>query len=146
MQISGSPPREFTVCRFSLGGAWKLKVKVLLAQLSHVWLYETPWTVAHQAPLSMGFSRQQYWSGLPFPSPWDLPNSGTEPGSLALQADSLPSKRLRGLRIYIFNQLSTWIPGRNEARWRLSFQICLFNSFPVLTSFSYASSFCLSAS
>ena len=45
--------------------------------------------VAHQAPLSMGFSRQEYWSGLPFPSPGDLPNPGIEPGSPALQADAL---------------------------------------------------------
>ena len=44
----------------------------------------TPWTVAYQAPLSMGFSRQEYWSGLPFPSPGDLPNPGLEPGSPAL--------------------------------------------------------------
>ena len=49
----------------------------------------TPWTVAHQAPLSKGFSRQEYWSGLPFPSPGDLPNRGVEPRSSALQADSL---------------------------------------------------------
>ena len=52
----------------------------------------TPWTVAHQAPLSMGFSRQEYWSGLPFPSPGDLPDPGIEPWSPALQADSLPSE------------------------------------------------------
>ena len=52
----------------------------------------TPWTVARQAPLSMGFSRQAYWSGLPFPSPGDLPNPGIEPGSPALQADSLPTE------------------------------------------------------
>ena len=54
----------------------------------------TPWApcpVAHQVPLSMGFSRQEYWSGLPFPSPRDLPHPGTEPGSPALQVDSLPS-------------------------------------------------------
>ena len=50
----------------------------------------TLWTVACQAPLSMGFSRQEYWSGLPFPSPGDLPYAGIEPGSPALQADSLP--------------------------------------------------------
>ena len=60
--------------------------------LSRVCLFVTPRTVAHQAPLSMDFSRQEYWSGLPFPSPGDLPNSGTEPGSAALQADSLPSE------------------------------------------------------
>ena len=46
--------------------------------LSRVQLFVTPWTVAHQAPLSMGFSRQEYWSGLPFPSPDDLPDPGTE--------------------------------------------------------------------
>ena len=51
-----------------------------------------PWTVACQAPLSMGFSRQEYWSGLPFPSPGDRPNPGNEPGSPALQADGLPTK------------------------------------------------------
>ena len=50
------------------------------------------WTVVHQALLSMEFSRQEYWSGLPFPSPGDLPNPGIEPGSPALQADSLPSE------------------------------------------------------
>ena len=48
--------------------------------------------IAYQAPLSMGFSRQEYWSGLPFPSPEDLPDRGIEPGSLALQADALPSE------------------------------------------------------
>ena len=53
---------------------------------------ETPWTAAHQAPLSMGFSRRECWSGLPFPSPGDLPDPGIELGSPALQADSLPTK------------------------------------------------------
>ena len=51
-----------------------------------------PWTVARQAPLSMGFLRQEYWSGLPFPSPGDLPDPGIEPGSPELQADSLPTE------------------------------------------------------
>ena len=60
--------------------------------LSHVWLFATPWTVACQVPLSMGFSREGYWSGLPFTSPGDLPNPGIEPWSLVLQADSLPSE------------------------------------------------------
>ena len=49
----------------------------------------TPWTVACQAPLSMGYSRQEYWNGLPFPLPGNLPDPGTEPGSPALQADPL---------------------------------------------------------
>ena len=52
----------------------------------------TPWTVSCQPPLSMGFSRQLYWSRLPFPSPGDLPNPGIKPGSPALQADSLPTE------------------------------------------------------
>ena len=51
----------------------------------------TPWTVAYQAPPSLEFSRQEYWSGLPFPSPGDLPDPGIEPGSPALQVDALPS-------------------------------------------------------
>ena len=52
----------------------------------------TPWTVTRQAPLSMRFSRQEYWSGLPFPSPGDLSNPGIKPGSPALQADSFPTE------------------------------------------------------
>ena len=52
----------------------------------------TPWTVAHQAPLSMEFSRQEYWRGLPFPPPGDLPNPGIETVSPSLQVDSLPSE------------------------------------------------------
>ena len=59
--------------------------------LSHVQLFVIPWTVARQAPLSMEFSRQEYWSGLPFPSPGDLSGPGIKNGSAALQADSLPS-------------------------------------------------------
>ena len=51
---------------------------------------ETPWTGAHQAPLSIRFSRQEYWSGLPFPSPGDLPDPGIKPRTPALKADSLP--------------------------------------------------------
>ena len=57
--------------------------------LSRVQLFETPWTVAYQVPPSMGFSRQEYWSGLPFPSSGDLPDP---PRSPALQADALPSE------------------------------------------------------
>ena len=65
-----------------------LREKVKL--LSHVQLFATLWTVAYQAPPSMEFSRQEYWNGLPFPSPGDLPNPGIEPRSPALQADALP--------------------------------------------------------
>ena len=62
----------------------KVKVEVKMKLLSPVRLFRTPWTVAHQAPLSMGFSRQEYWSGLPFTSPGDLPIPGIEPGSPTL--------------------------------------------------------------
>ena len=61
-----------------------MKVK----SLSRVQLFATPWTVAYQVPSSMGFSRQECWSGLPFPSPGHLPDPGIEPGSPALQADA----------------------------------------------------------
>ena len=63
-----------------------------MKSLSPVRLFVSPWTVAHQAPLSMGFSRQEYWSGLPFPSAGYLPDPGIEPRSSALQADTLPSE------------------------------------------------------
>ena len=66
-------------------------MKVKVKSLSRVWRFVTQWTVAYQPPLSMGSSRQEYWSGLPFPSPGDLPNPGIEPRSPALQADALPS-------------------------------------------------------
>ena len=69
-----------------------LPMKVKLKLLSRIQLFETPWTIAYQAPPSMGFSRQEYWSRLPFPSPEDLPNPGIEPGSPALQADALLSE------------------------------------------------------
>ena len=71
------------------------KVKAEVKSLSRVQLFVTPWTIALQAPPSMGFSRREYWSGLPFPSPGDLPNPGIEAQSLAppvLQADSFPSE------------------------------------------------------
>ena len=74
--------------KWSAIGSLKVKVK----SLSHVQLFATPWIVAYQVPLSMGFPRQEYWSGLPFPSPGDFPNPGIEPGYLKLQSDALPSE------------------------------------------------------
>ena len=65
-------------------------VKVKVKLLSHVQLFATPWMVAYQALRSMGFSSQEYWSGLPFPFPGDLPDPGIEPESPALKTDSLP--------------------------------------------------------
>ena len=67
----------------------------VLSRFSHVCLFATPGTVARQAPPSMGVSRQEYWSGLPCPSPGELPDPGIEPASLvslALQIDSLPTE------------------------------------------------------
>ena len=69
----------------------KFKKKMKVKSLSCVRLFETLWTIARQAPLFMGFSRQEYWSGLPFPSPGDLPNPGIKLSSPTLQADSLLS-------------------------------------------------------
>ena len=74
-----SPPKRDTLCR-------------IVSSLSHVRLFATPWTVAHQALPSTGFSRQEYWSGLPFPSPGELPDPGIEPWSPTLQAGALPSE------------------------------------------------------
>ena len=71
------------------GSVSSLLFKVKMKSLS-VRLFVTQWTVAYQVSLSMGFSRQEYWSGLPFPSPGDLPNPGIKPGSPTLQADCLP--------------------------------------------------------
>ena len=68
------------------------RIKVKVKSISPVRLFVTPWSVAYQAPPSMEFSRQEDWSGLPFPSLGDLPNPGIEPGSPALQADTLPSE------------------------------------------------------
>ena len=71
---------------------WFSFFPVKVKSLSRVQLFATPWTVAYQAPPSMGFSRQEYWSGLPFPSPGDLSNPRIEPGSPALEADTLTSE------------------------------------------------------
>ena len=71
--------------------------------LSLVQLFATPWTVAHQAPLSMGFTRQEYWSELPFRSPGDLPNPGIEARSPTLQADALTSEPPGNRQIWPWN-------------------------------------------
>ena len=73
---------------------------------SHVWLFATPWTVAYKAPLSMEFSRQEYWSGFLFHSPGNLPNPGIEAGSPALQTDALSSEP----------------PGKH---WKITKKICI---------------------
>ena len=82
MFISSSAPSS----RALTSWLWKQRVK----SLSRVWLFATPWTVARKAPPSMGFSRPERWSGVPFPPPGDLPHPGIKPRSPALQADSGP--------------------------------------------------------
>ena len=121
---------------------------VVVELLSHVQLFVTPWTVARQSPLSMGFSRQEYWSGLPFPSPGNLPNPGIKPMS--------PASLLHGrwivyhwaigdsLNIYFFLKTidiyslivlesrslksvslgQKWGVRRTSSRWRLQGRIC----------------------
>ena len=81
-------------------------MKVKVKSLSRVRLFVTPWTVAYQAPPSMGFSRQDYWSGLPFPSPGDLPNPGIEPWSPTLEADALTSEPPGKPNIYLYKSLN----------------------------------------
>ena len=68
-------------------------VCVCTQPLSHVCFFETPWTVARQAPLSMEFPREEYWSGLPFPPPGDLPKPGIEPGSPASPIDLIHKRK-----------------------------------------------------
>ena len=91
-------PRVTCVCLLALQlsncsfGLFETSVKVKVKPLSRVQLFATPWTVGHQARASMGLPRQEYWSGLPFPSPGDLPDPGIEPGSPALQAEALTSE------------------------------------------------------
>ena len=79
----------------------------VLSRFSRVRLFATPWTVAHQAPLSMGFTRQEYWSGLPCPSPGHLPDSGINPmtpASPALQMDSnrYTTREAQGAVVFIY--------------------------------------------
>ena len=77
-----------------------------MKSLSRVQLFVTPWTVAYQAPPAIGFSRQEFWSGLPLPSPGDLPNPGIKPRSSALQANSLQSEPPgKPFTVYIFVQV-----------------------------------------
>ena len=88
----------------------------------------TPWTVARQAPLSMGFPRQEYWSGLPFPSPRHLLNPRIEPRSPALQADSLPLSH-QGSPIRAVGPLLNQL-GMGEGDWKAAFfMFCIHISF-----------------
>ena len=92
---------------------------IVVQWLSCVRLFVAPWTVGHQAPLSMEFPRQEYWSGLPLPPPGDLPDPGIEPGSPALQVDSLPSEPPRNpiyhnTIVLIISHYNTMISRKNH--------------------------------
>ena len=104
---------------------WNLKriMKVKVKLLSRVQLFATLWTVAHQAPLFMGFSRQEYWSGLPFPSPEDLAGPGFEPMSLvspALQMDSLPLSHWGSPECLLTLVQFIWVNTNKEDCWGVS--------------------------
>ena len=86
--------------------------------LSHVWFFVIPWTVAYQVPLSMEFSRQEYWSRLPFPSPGDLPDPGIEPRSPALQANTLPPELPGMPSIWPSNFTSRQIYPEETKNWK----------------------------
>ena len=99
VHLVGNPLRDFFILRIEkarilsiLSESISKPVLVVCVFKSQVSPFATPWTVACQAPLSMGFSRQEYWSGLPYPPPGDLPNPRIEPRSPASPADSLPGK------------------------------------------------------
>ena len=81
-----------------------------LSRFSRVWLFEAPWTVPCQGPLSMGFPEQEYWSGLPCPPLGDLPKPGMEPGSFpapALLADSFPNEPPGKLNAYTYSEFNS---------------------------------------
>ena len=86
--------------------------------LSHVRLLVTPWTIARQAPLSMGFSRQEHWSGLPVPSPGDLPGSGIEPESPALAGGFFTTRATWEPQLDQVIGLYHILCGNTEANWR----------------------------
>ena len=104
-----------------------LYIYVRAQLLSHVRLFVTPWTVARQAPLSVEFSSQEYWIGLSFPTPGDLPNLGIEPESPPLQANSLPLHYL-GSPFIFYN-----------------IHIFIFKHFDQLIQFFQSNCFCLRA-
>ena len=97
-ELDYSLPRKFYIVPLIIYYYKVHVVAVVVSPLCHAQLFATPWTVAHQAPLSMGFPRQEYWSGLPFSSPGDLPDPGIEPMFPAWQGDFLPLSHLESPR------------------------------------------------
>ena len=115
---------------FTTNATWKAQsYYVCVKLLCRVQLFATLWTVTQQAPLSTGFSRQEYWSGLPFPSPEDLPNPGIETGSPALQVDALasepPGKPKRCWHSHTGGQTqAAWVKTRNPNGMHLYVYAC----------------------
>ena len=107
--------------------------------LSRVRLFVTPWTVAYQAPPSMGFSRQECWSGLPFPSPRYLPNPGIETGSPTFQADSVPSEPPGKPTTQIWN----WEQTMPQIWLHYSLKYIIYISFLVSFKFNSVAHLCL---
>ena len=114
-------------CFCSLQAFVSLHISLLIhpsvCVLSHVWLFAALWTVAHQVPLSLGFSSQEYWSGLPFPSPGDLPDSGIEPKSPALAGGIFTSdpfgfnlKRSIVTYKHLLSTLESWIKEKKKKK------------------------------
>ena len=127
--IDGSPPgspvpgilqaRALEWGAISFSNAWKWKVKV--KSLSHVRLFVTPWTAAYQDPPSMGFSRQEYWSALPFHFPGDLPDPGIEPRSPAWYTDDFTvwaTREVTIISIYAPNNRRPKYRKQNWLKWR----------------------------
>ena len=114
--------KEFCLSKISKICQWSGLLLYVCESLSRVRLLVTPWTVARQAPLSMGFSRQEYWSGLPFLSSRDLPDPGIESRSLALQSDSLPELSLSELSGKPISAL--FLPTCYEAKQKSWLKIC----------------------
>ena len=123
-----SPTREGTQAHGSERAESITESEVKVKSLSRVRLFVTPWTAACQAPLSMGFYRQESWSGSPFPSQGDLPNPGIEPRSLELEADSLSSEP--------GNSLCTCLAGIIQKMW---FYMESFKAGSVLSFFFFLS-------
>ena len=117
---------------------WNVILLLLFSLLSHVWLFVTPWTVAHKALLSMGFPRHEYWSGLPFPSAGDLPDPEVKPTSPALQTDSLPLsyQGTPGMCFYHVEisvcDYSSDPTFKHRYVWLLRYRNCLFSELLVL--------------
>ena len=100
---------KFLLSSGDLSIKWFYCLSMYACALSHVRLFSTLWTIARQAPLSMGLPRQEYWSRLPFPTPGDLPNPGIEPASPALAGRFFTSWATREAQVFIYKFINLYI-------------------------------------